>query len=592
MAITLTIGNNFSSTARNATQYFGNNYSDDQVWLYFLNTGGNITYTDNNSNTQTVQDATAIQLSTVQNGSFTLANGETSTRLYAGLGASNPFSGTNGPGIFQPDAPNALLEWTIQGNPYDNVDVSYIDAFSFPTTLTVSNASGVTAQATFSAGSTASNIIAALAGVMPISPTGPDNDNYPQPGAAAGYGPEVPTISGNSSAVRWIGSSKYYISAADANGLCSLYLYAPTFNAYLAYLQANEPTTSVGTNSIKGWYIDYDGNGGYSGYLSITGNATDGYGLNIHDIRVNTGFAPPWNANPSAGTITNGDITVAANGATLNYSLNGGTTVNGQWTDAVIYSGAAVLGTIGGGPVVTGSGDFASNGAHSAIVPTFLASISASIATGLLASPQYVNGYMAATPVSTMWWFHTLTRARSITQLFAKAWPEGQEFYDSFWAVMANKTSNQGYLSPFNDRWANFSPDFSLSANDTINWQLGIPAPTAAYYFQAGISTTPGSSVSVNGANINDALVYEYHTAQITAVVNGGEQVVLDLAQGTVISPAGSNVVAVSPGPDNYIVPSQIPAPSGCVAVFTGSPTQVSGAVAATIRRFNFPACG
>jgi hypothetical protein len=72
--------------------------------------------------------------------------------------------------------------------------------------------------------------------------------------------------------------------------------------------------------------------------------------------------------------------------------------------------------------------------------------------------------------------------------------------------------------------------------------------------------------------------------------VNGTENVVLDLANGTVISPDSSNVIAIDSGPDSYISASTATVPAGCVAVFNASPTQTNGAVAATIQRFNFPA--
>lgn len=481
MTITLEIINNFE----NATDYFGNIYNDNEIWLYFLNTSGKITYTDASSNAvETVTDALAIQLSTVKNGTFSLENGENSTKIFAGLGETNPFSGTNGPGVFDQNVPYALAEWTIEGNEFDNIDVSYIDSLAFPTTLTVKDTNNtITGQASFTAGTTASDVIAAFQNKMPVQPTGPNNDNYPANGQV-GYGPLIPTINGQSKANRWIGSSKYYISGPDTNNVRSIYIYAPSFKNYLGYLQSNEPTTQTNTGSIKGWFIDYSGNGGYSGYLSITGDATSGYGLQIHDIRVNTqpSAANNWQADPNAGDATNGMVTIVANGGTISYAFDPNqpddkNNVIGQWTDAVIYSGAAVVGVIGGGPVVSGTGDFAPSGAQSAIVATLLASISASIATGLLGSQEYITQYNDPTsPKSTMYWFNTLTRAESLEKLFDQAWPNNEQYFDPFWAILAEYTSNQGYLSPFNDRWSNFSPDFSLAAEYTITWELGIAA--------------------------------------------------------------------------------------------------------------------
>ncbi len=489
MSVTLTVSNNFAATVKNAADYFGSHFGDDEVWLYFLNTGGNISYTDATSGASaSVSDTVAIQLSSVKGGVFSLATVENSTKLFAGLGATNPFSGSNGPGIFDDNVPYALAEWTINGNQYDNIDVSYIDSFSFPTTLTVTDATGAAAgKAGFKPGTTAASLLSALKSRMPNAPVGPDNDNYPASGQV-GYGPLVPTLASNPQANRWIGSSKYYISGPDGNNLRSMYLYAPSFGDYLGYLQSNEPTTELTIpasapdvmpvqRKISGWFIDYSGNGGYSGYLSITGDAQSGYGLHIHDLRINTGpsAANGWKADPHAGEAISGDIRVAANGAVVAFDTT--TQVTGNWSDAVIYSGAAIIDTLGGGPVVTASGDLADGAPYNAIVATMLASISAGMATGLLGSSLYTTAYQNANdPKSTMYWFNTLSRADATTQLFDHAWPNGQQYYDPFWALMAEQTDNQGYLSPFNDRWSNFSPDFSLAPGYQIQWQLGLLA--------------------------------------------------------------------------------------------------------------------
>ena len=487
MSVSLQITNNFSRSSANSTDYFGTYYEDSQIWLYFLNSANKITYTKvSDGSVVTVSDSVAIQLSDVKASTFNLSVAEDSTKLFAALGDTNPFIGKNGPELFEKQLPYALAEWTILGKVNDNVDVSYIDSFSFPTTLKVIDANGkVTGSAGFNSGTKASDIIASFEKKIASSPVGPRNDDYPQPGAV-GYGPLVSTIQGNDKAGRWLGSSKYYISGPDLNNRRSMYLYAPSFNEYLAHLQSHAPTTKTNNGDIKGWYIDYSGNNGYSGYLTVTGNATNGFGLKVHNIRVNTqpSAQNDWEAQPNVGDSTKGDIEVIANGARVPFPSNNTkagkpkvakTTVDGNWTDAVIYSGAAVIGTIGEGPIVTSTGNFAPGEAHYDIVATFLASISASIATGLLGSEQYVQAYSGKIhpPKSTMYWFNTLPRAKSLTTLFDKAWPGKEAYFDPFWATLSAHTGNQGYLSPFNDRWALFSPDFTLKADDTIKWYLG-----------------------------------------------------------------------------------------------------------------------
>ncbi len=98
--------------------------------------------------------------------------------------------------------------------------------------------------------------------------------------------------------------------------------------------------------------------------------------------------------------------------------------------------------------------------------------------TGMWSDPT--AGILAADPGSTLRWFETTTREQSTQILFDKAWPANQPFYDPFWATLADLTGMEGYLSPFNDRWANFSPDFSLDAganSNVVTWQLGVPVP-------------------------------------------------------------------------------------------------------------------
>ena len=447
---TMTITNNFNPTATNPAKYFSKTYPDAEVWLYFLNTSGFVTY---NGGQQTVYDSIAIQLSTVLNGEFSFGVGAASAKVWAGLGSANPFTGQNGPTIFD-KFPYALAEITILGNVNDNCDVSYIDCFSFPTTFTVYHNGTLVEQCTFTAGTQAEDVINALKAAMPNTPNGPAGNNYPSPHDLTGWGPLVPTVSGNANANCWIGSSKYSDSAGNPS---STYIYAPTFNDYLKYLQVHE--TSQFNNGISGWYFDYSGGpsippgqhysglNGYSGYLSITGS--DGnYGLRFHDIRLGNDQSAqppsPWEANSTAGTHISGEITVAANNSTI--SISGGTE-NGLWTDRLLYSGACAPGTdFASGPLILGSGDFVS-GQNTWWISSIIATVNASIQTGFLGSQKYKNGIAAITPnyaVSTGYWFKTMQRTEALSSLFDKAWPSTQKFYDPFWRTMAFVTSQQG----------------------------------------------------------------------------------------------------------------------------------------------------
>ncbi len=470
--IPLKIVNYFASE----TNYFSVNYSDEEVWLYFTKTDGYVSYIDTTNGNTIVTDNTSIQLSTVQDGTFYISDGSSGSGLYAAFGTSttSPFSAA-APGTFDTVA-YTLLEWTIVGGTNDNVDVSYLDTVSYPTTLRVKDANGnQTDRATFKNNTTEETIIDALQEVIASNPVGPTPAyHYPEVNANPGWGPEVSAVTFDPTAMRWLGSSQSWSSGSVPGDNESLYLYVPSFNDYLGYLQDNVPTTTVNDKKITGWYIDYSGNQGYSFFLEITG--TDGnYGLYIHDVMYNAGgAAPDWKADPTAGTSLTGTITIAANNATITMNPDDPTktySLNGNWTDATLYTGASVQ----NGVAITGTGDFSGTGPGVSLIATILASMSASIDTGLLGSDTYLNKLQDPTnPQGTMYWFNTLERDQYDTTLFSAAWPDGQTFYDPYWATMASLTDMQGYLSTFNDRWANFSPDFTIQADYSIVWELGV----------------------------------------------------------------------------------------------------------------------
>ncbi len=470
--IPLKIVNYFSSN----TSYYSTNYSDDEVWLYFTNTDGYVSYIDTVNGLTTVTDNSSIQFSTVKDGTFFIDPGASSSTLYAAFGTSttSPFSASS-PGTFDTIA-YSLLEWTIVGGQNDNVDVSYLDTVSYPTTLRVKDGAGNQLdRATFRNNTTESTIIDALTAAISTNPVGPSPSyNPPSPGAIPGWGPEVAAVTFDPTAMRWLGSSQSWASGSVPGQNESLYLYVPSFNDYLGYLKAQMPTTMVNEKKITGWYIDYSGNNGYSFFLDITG--TDGnYGLYIHDVMYNAGgAAPDWKADPTAGTSLTGTITIAANNETI--TMEGDDPektyyLNANWTDATLYTGAFVQ----NGAAVTTTGDFSGSGPGVSLIATILASMSASIDTGLLGNSFYMDKILDPTnPQGTMYWFNTLQRDQYDTVLFSAAWADDQIFYDPYWATMASLTDMQGYLSTFNDRWANFSPDFTIQPNDSIVWELGV----------------------------------------------------------------------------------------------------------------------
>ena len=590
---TMTITNNFNPATTNAADYFSNHYNDHEVWLYFLNTSNVVTYTDSNSVVQTVADHTSIQLSTVLNGEFSFGVGAASARVWAGLGSINPFTGLNGPTIFD-KFPYALAEMTINGNVNDNCDVTYIDCFSFPTTFTVYHNGALVKQCTFTAGTQAEDVINALKAAMPNTPTGPAGNNYPSPNDLTGWGPLVPTVSGNASANSWIGSSKSSDSPGNPGNQSSTYIYAPTFNEYLAWLKQYEPTQF--NNSISGWYFDYSGGpsiplgqhysglNGYSGYLSITGS--DGnYGLRFHDIRLGNGQsdeAPsPWKADPTAGAPANGEITVAANNSTISISSG---TENGLWTDRLLYSGACAPGTdFASGPLIQGSGSFAL-GQNTWWISSIIATVNASIQTGFLGSQKYKEGIAANTPntpyaVSTGYWFKTMQRTEALSSLFDKAWPSTQKFYDPFWRTMAFVTSQQGYLSTYNDRWEGFTPHISLAAGDTITWELGllaIPSGTHAISGTVSGAVQEGVAMTLSDASTGTATTGA-NGAYSFSNLHNGTYVITPVLAGYTFSPPYSTVYinnADQPG-INFTATAIVPG----TFTISGTVTNSSGSV-------------
>lgn len=467
--VPLKIVNNFSSD----TTYYSVNYSDEEVWLYFTNTDGYVSYIDTTTGLKTVTDNSSIQLSTVLEGTFFISYGSSSSTLYAAFGTStaSPFS-TSSPGTFDTIA-YSLLEWTIVGGENDNVDVSYLDTVSYPTTLRVRDSTGNQVdRATFKNNTTESTIVDALEAAIATKPVGPTpSHNYPSSGDIPGWGPQVAAMTSDPTAMRWLGSSQSWASGSVPKQKESLYLYVPSFNDYLGYLQDHE--TDLFSNGITGWYIDYSGNGGYSFYVSVTGT-DEYYGLQVHDVRYNAGgAAPDWKADPTAGTALNGTVSIEANNATITIDEGQPTEyyLNANWTDATLYTGAFVQ----NGVAVTTTGDFSEGGIGADLVATILASLSGSIDTGLLGNSFYMDKISDITsPGATMYWFNTLERDQYDSVLFSAAWTQDQVFYDPYWSTMASLTDMQGYLSTFNDRWKNFSPDFGIKSNYSIVWELGV----------------------------------------------------------------------------------------------------------------------
>jgi hypothetical protein len=481
---TFVIQNNFSSSTTDAGNYFGSQYEDSQVWLLFQNSGGLVTYNDGAS---TVSDGVAIALSAVQGGSFNVGVGANSTKVYAALSSngSNPFASYPDPYSISPvsNFAYATLEFTYLGNSYDTVDTTYIDTFAYPTKLTTFRSGTAAGTSGWAAGTQAQTVVTALGNVMPS-------------GAAS----KISTAQSSSdpSAARYVGTSLHLQSGVNFSDTpnATVTSSGSGYNDYLAFLQANAPTYTNPDNpseTITGWYLDYSGNGGYSGYLTVTGS-NGNYGLQITNIRANTGATTGENTNTeegrAAGTALTGSIVVASNGEILDMTLAPPDyTSQGNWTDMVIASGDQLYtntaGEFGAGPVITATGDLdPAGGAYSDLTATFMATISAIMSTGLLGSETF------DAHASTNYWFAEVDTA---TPLFSSLWaglPEGTYYWDPYVETLWLYSDRQGYAFPYQDRFSSLpGTALTLDGIDSFTWELGmtVPEPSAALLAAAGI---------------------------------------------------------------------------------------------------------
>ena len=487
---TFVVQNNFSPSTADAGNYFGSQYTDSQVWLLFQNSGGLITY---NGGANTVSDGVAIALNAVQGGSFNVGVGANSTKVYAALSSSgsNPFSSYPDPYSISPvsNFAYATLEFTYLGNSYDTVDTTYIDTFAYPTKLTTSASGSVVGTSGWQAGTQAQDVVTALGNVMP-----------------SGASSKVSTAQSSShpSAARYVGTSLHLQSGVNFGDSpnATVTSSGPGYNDYLAFLQTNAPTYTNPDNpaeSITGWYLDYSGNGGYSGYLTVTGS-NGNYGLQITNIRANTGASTGENTNTeegrAAGTALTGSIVVAANGEILDMTLAPPDyTSQGNWTDMVIASGdqlySNAAGKFGAGPVITATGDLdAFGGAYNSLTSTFMATVSAIMSTGLLGSETF------NAQASTNYWF---AEVETDTPLFSSLWtdlPEGAYYWDPYVETLWQFSDRQGYAFPYQDRFSALpGTALNLDGIDSFTWELGmtVPEPSAAFLAATGLCVLSGA---------------------------------------------------------------------------------------------------
>ena len=525
---TFKIVNNLASE----TKYFGVNVTDDQIWIVLHSSPGSVTYENLAGQTETLQQGGWVQLSQITDGKFSIPTGSSNGAMYAVIygGDSHPPSEpvpVPGGGVTS-DYAYAALEWDFTTAGEQNVDAQVIDQFSFPIRITVTDPNGaIQGRSSFKEGTNAEVILNTIENTYtshasgslciypsPLSnyppyPPGCFSTQPPPQSSHACHGLPVDYLTApagqmnrsiqkiavhtnlqtTSTPFRWIGSSKGTPNTISGLFTDVLQLFGSSFETSLEALYNGAP------NSADGYYMDYDGNNGYSFYMKVTAPTENGYhGLVFSNIRINTNTSPAsFLVDKSAGTALGSSVTVniLANGAAiLDHTSSCNTTPfnkYGLWTDQVIASGASpdCDGLFGSGPVITTNMTNHTNPENQSLIATMIATVSTALNFGIVSpawDPQ--NGdkgtsyiFQNVTPENQSDYLFQANASRDIWA--ATLWP----YQDMSQIPGSNSVySRPIYLSTFLDRLQNMSPDLMLpvlhSPGSTVTWDIGMPAAT------------------------------------------------------------------------------------------------------------------
>ena len=524
---TIQIQNNFASSLADAPQYFGQSIADDQVWLYLLADPGNLTYKNSPTSGSTPFTHNQwVQLSQIDSGIIYAAVGSTKAVMYAVISKNQPLNPPNPappPCASSPctDLAYAAMEWNFSVPSQENVDIQNIDQFSFTSRMTVTKPSGTPVARTGFSGSTSSQAIleqiqtncggescnypgANFPANYPLTPTncpmptgnqqgpygciGLPADYLTQSQSNMGrYNQKISVTTGidavDSAAYRWVGPSKsqdseipgYYVNVWQGFG--------NSFEPYLTALFNSPQNTS-------GYYVDFNGNGGYSFIFKVTQGANSNrHGIEITTIRVGTNQSDNVNGVVSrqAGTLLTGTIAILANGEPiLDWAADGCPASNsnkvvnhyGLWTDAVLQTGAAVLGCygeFGSGPVIMPT----DNTITQELFPAIVGTMSAVLTYGII-TPEWNP---ADAGPGTNYVFATAQKQNQ-DSLFqagdgnADVWTRTLWQYQDLSTVPNSDPSVDGtplYVFPYSDRFKVLNPHMTVQRDDKILWELGVP---------------------------------------------------------------------------------------------------------------------
>ena len=128
---------------------------------------------------------------------------------------------------------------------------------------------------------------------------------------------------------------------------------------------------------------------------------------------------------------------------------------------------------------------------------------------------------------------------------------------------MAFVTSQQGYLSTYNDRWEGFTPHISLGAGDTITWELGllaIPSGTHAISGTVSGAVQEGVAMTLSDASTGTATTGA-NGAYSFSNLHNGTYVITPVLAGYTFSPPNHTVLinnADQPG-ENFTATAIVP---------------------------------
>ena len=378
--VTLKIVNNFAEK----TLYFDDHVPDEHFWLLYTDqtadtTSQKVKYGPNgtpwNMNTWLQLSALGASADNGHTATLQLAGPYAALRMYAAISTTIPTSMA-----FDPTSPTTfynnnmglayqIFEWTLTGLGDDTynqtcgfVDSSYVDQFSFPTTLIVKDFQGTTTNRSgFKDDATASELLSSLSNIygtnLPANSFIPYNTPqtisqnwYTQPGVLTNF---VTTSAGG------IGNNPFRFASPSKSPLTKL----PSTNDSVAqcfesYQELLDKLYHDPINSLGGFYFESVAYGGFAFNLIIVKSdngsgplqPSPGYGVKLTNFRLATDHRFSQYATPLPGPDNGlgqpyaGSVLLAPDGVILEDWRTAGVTGTqyGLWTTLQLLLGNAM----------------------------------------------------------------------------------------------------------------------------------------------------------------------------------------------------------------------------------------------------------